>query len=64
MTDTILVDTSVWVSHLRYGEERLEMMLNDHDLRRQYSDAAISNSAYFDVKRSAVEHLALHNELV
>ena len=32
MTETILVDTSVWVSHLRFGEERLEMMLGEENV--------------------------------
>lgn len=28
MTETVLVDTSVWVSHFRFGQDRLAMMLN------------------------------------
>ncbi len=29
MTEKVLVDTSVWVSHLRFGEDRLVMMLGE-----------------------------------
>ncbi len=29
MNDAALVDTSVWVSYLRYGDDRLAKMLND-----------------------------------
>jgi predicted nucleic acid-binding protein len=32
MTDTILVDTSVWVSHLRNGENRLVALLNEENV--------------------------------
>jgi predicted nucleic acid-binding protein len=29
VTEAVLVDTSVWVSHLRFGEERLAKLLNE-----------------------------------
>jgi predicted nucleic acid-binding protein len=32
MTETVLVDTSVWVSHFRFGESRLEMMLHEENV--------------------------------
>jgi predicted nucleic acid-binding protein len=32
MAETVLVDTSVWVSHLRFGEERLEAMLHEEQV--------------------------------
>jgi len=32
MTETVLVDTSVWVSHFRFGQDRLAMMLNEEQV--------------------------------
>lgn len=32
MTEPVLVDTSVWVSHLRFGEKRLEILLNEENV--------------------------------
>jgi predicted nucleic acid-binding protein len=29
VTETILVDTSVWVSHFRFGEDRLKILLDE-----------------------------------